>query len=264
MHPKTTSATAHIVQLSDCHLLADTQTALRGVNTDQSLVTVIDDLTRLRPPPDLILATGDLAQDGTREAYERFKTHLSELATAICVIPGNHDDPTTMEQAFTGWRDCGYMEAIHLNNWQIVPLCTAVSGSDGGTLKAEELNRLDALLSQARDYHVLIAMHHQPVPANMPALDAIALDNANDFFAIIDAHEQVRAVVWGHIHRQFEGWRGAVRLLGAPSTCFQFKPDGSRVTVDSVAPGYRLLRLAPDGTTETSVKFLSRLTRGTS
>lgn len=259
MRTVTNPATAHIVQLTDCHLLADPQTTLRGVNTDQSLVAVINDLAQLTPPPELILATGDLAQDGSLAAYQRLKAYLSELATTVYLIPGNHDDPAVMNQAFAERDAFRYMETVHINSWHIVPLSTVAPGSDRGYVTAQELTRLDGALRQAHGSHVLLAMHHQPVPANMPALDATAVANAGELFAVIDSHEQVRAIVWGHIHRRFEGWRNGVRLLGAPSTCFQFKPEGNKVTVDEVPPGYRRLSLAPDGTVKSSVKFLPRL-----
>ena len=47
--------------------------------------------------------------------------------------------------------------------------------------------------------------------------------------------------------------RGNVRLLASPSTCVQFTPGSEDFAVDTLAPGYRWLRLLPDGTLETGV-----------
>ena len=47
--------------------------------------------------------------------------------------------------------------------------------------------------------------------------------------------------------------RGHMRLLASPSTCVQFAPGSEEFQVDSEAPGYRWLRLLPDGRLETGV-----------
>jgi Icc protein len=39
----------------------------------------------------------------------------------------------------------------------------------------------------------------------------------------------------------------SVRVLGAPSTCFQFLPESKEFSVDNTAPGYRLIQLYADG-----------------
>jgi Icc protein len=47
--------------------------------------------------------------------------------------------------------------------------------------------------------------------------------------------------------------RNGVRLLGSPSTCVQFAPGSEHFKVGDQAPGYRWLRLHPDGGLETGV-----------
>jgi Icc protein len=42
-------------------------------------------------------------------------------------------------------------------------------------------------------------------------------------------------------------------ILGAPSTCFQFKPKCASYTLDDKAPGYRLFLLYPDGKIESNI-----------
>ena len=58
-----------IVQVTDCHLFSAEGGALLGMNTQQSLDRVLDLVRVESKPMDLILATGDLAQDGTVESY---------------------------------------------------------------------------------------------------------------------------------------------------------------------------------------------------
>ncbi|MEW7975911.1 MAG: hypothetical protein AB2814_00155 [Candidatus Sedimenticola endophacoides] len=74
----------------------------------------------------------------------------------------------------------------------------------------------------------------------------MALNNADELFAVTDRHSNVRAILWGHIHQQFEGWRSAVRMMGCPSTCIQFAPGKADFALDDLPPGYRWLELRPD------------------
>jgi Icc protein len=46
---------------------------------------------------------------------------------------------------------------------------------------------------------------------------------------------------------------GGVRVLGTPSTCFQFKPDSHDFGLDITSPGYRTIDLYADGGIETQV-----------
>ncbi len=58
-------AGALLVQLSDSHLFAEADSALLGMNTRESLQRVIELVREQQPQVDLLLATGDLSQDGT-------------------------------------------------------------------------------------------------------------------------------------------------------------------------------------------------------
>ena len=55
-----------IAQISDCHLPADPDQDYRGINPLKNLKTVIKRVQALKP--DLILATGDLSEDGSRQS----------------------------------------------------------------------------------------------------------------------------------------------------------------------------------------------------
>ncbi|MOA49871.1 3',5'-cyclic adenosine monophosphate phosphodiesterase CpdA [compost metagenome] len=70
---------------------------------------------------------------------------------------------------------------------------------------------------------------------------------------MIERFPQVKAMLWGHIHQEFDQLREQVRLLASPSTCVQFAPGSEEFQVDRSAPGYRWLRLHADGLLETGV-----------
>ena len=56
-------------------------------------------------------------------------------------------------------------------------------------------------------------------------LDTVGLANTEEFWRVIDSHAHVRAMVWGHVHQEYDGRRGDVRLFATPSTGAQFLPE---------------------------------------
>ena len=132
-------------------------------------------------------------------------------------------------------------------------LDTLVPGSVYGMLRSEQLELLEHALQEAPDRHHLICLHHHPVAIGSRWMDKIGLHNREALFEIVDRYSCVRALLWGHIHQEFDSWRDDVRLLASPSTGVQFTAGSESFQVDRLAPGYRWLRLHADGQLETGV-----------
>ena len=156
-------APAMLVQLTDSHLFGEPETSMLGVNTDASLRAVLRQIEADGKHPDLLLATGDLSQDGEAAGYRRFARILSESAAleraTIRCLPGNHDQPSVLRQELSDWS----MPVTDVGAWRIVALDTTVPGSNAGHLCNSELDMLEAALAQAPDRHTLVAMHHNPM-----------------------------------------------------------------------------------------------------
>ena len=88
-------------------------------------------------------------------------------------------------------------------------------------------------------------------PRTMLTSENCAVFNAEALFEVLDAHAQVRAIVWGHVHQCFDARRRGVRLLATPSTSAQFLPQADNFAVDARPPAYRRLTLHEDGTLDT-------------
>lgn len=229
---------------------------MRGVNTDASLEATLARVRGDSRLPDLVLATGDLVQDETRAGYERFRELMKPLGVPVYCLPGNHDAPPLMQEILNDgpFQYCG--QAVH-DPWALVMLSTVVSNDDGGVLKSRELERLEQALDGTTAAHVLIALHHHPVPMGSRWLDSVALRNAPEFFAIVDRYPAVRAIVWGHVHQTFDRQRGGVRLMSTPSTCAQFRPGSDSFALDTRPPGFRWIDLQPDGRIESTVVWVA-------
>jgi Icc protein len=250
-----------VLQITDTHLYADTQRCLLGLNTEESIAEILRQVAEHAGDFDLVLATGDLVHDGTAEAYRRIGRHFAALERPVYCLPGNHDDPAVMARVIGDGAVRLTSHALH-GRWLFVLLDSTVAGSEGGHLSAPQLALLEERLTTHSDRHALVCLHHQPVPVGSVWMDGMALDNAADFFAVLDHHPQVRGVLWGHVHQAFEATRNGVRLLGSPSTCIQFTPGQAHFGVDRQPPGYRWLLLHPDGRIETGVERLVTLPEG--
>lgn len=254
-----TADTLRIVQLTDMHLYADPRRDLLGVPTEQSFLDTARQARRDHWPVDLVLATGDLVHDHEAATYQRLHTHLAALAAPVHCLPGNHDDPALM-RAHLCAGSVQASKAVDMAAWRIVLLDSTVRGSDAGHLAATELAHLDAQLGGAADRHVLVCLHHNPVPVGSPWLDTMMVDNGAEFFAVLDRHPQVRGVLWGHVHQVYDQIRNGVRLLASPSTCIQFQPRSEGFALDEAPPGYRWLALHANGMIETGVARLENYT----
>ncbi len=247
----------YIVQLTDTHLRqppGDIKDS--GRDTDRCLVQVLDAIAVGEQPLDLVLATGDLAEDRVVEVYERLADYFGRLPCPVLCLPGNHDDPALMATHLSA-GNCLYLDAWHGGVWQIVALDSTVAGETGGTLSAAALNRLEQQLQQYPERHALICLHHQPVPTGNTHMDRLMLANPEALFTLIDRHPQVRGLLFGHIHDAYHDFRGQRHLMGTPSTCIQLEMVAGQLVVSPRPPGYRRLRLLPDGHIETEVVYLN-------
>lgn len=244
-----------LVQLTDSHLFADTDGSLLGMDTAESLRLVVDLVRAEQPSVDMILATGDLSQDGSLASYARFLELSAVLSASARWIPGNHDDIPAMKTACIG---TDLLEpVVDMGNWRLIMLDSSIPGAVPGYLQEPQLALLERALSEAPDRHHLICLHHHPVDIGCQWMAPIGLRNPDALFAVVDRFPQARAILWGHVHQTIDEMRGNLRLLASPSTCVQFTPGSDDFQADSAAPGYRWLRLHADGRLETEVSRVS-------
>lgn len=237
----------NVVQITDTHLGARQDATLAGVTTAQSLQCVLDTVAE-GGDDDLLLLTGDLSDDGSAESYRRLKKMLDPLPGVKAWLPGNHDNLEQMKAIAPEMM----VTTIAAGPWGIILLNSQVPGEIGGALSDEELQRLSRFVGDPAYRHILVCVHHQPLPVNSRWLDEQRIANGRQFFHLLD-QRKVKAVVWGHVHQVFDGWHGAVRLMATPSTCVQFTPGCERFQVDRTGPGYRRLVLANNGDLSTEV-----------
>jgi Icc protein len=242
-----------VVQISDPHLRADPAGTLRDVVSLDALERVLAHALDSHVGVDALLCSGDVVNDEPA-GYAHFVRTLAPYCRPVYCVPGNHDEPDRMRSALAqpGFQVGGFVD---LGDWRIVLVDSCVPGRSAGRVSAAELRALEGALEGCGGY-ALVCVHHHPVAMGSHWLDGVGIENAAEFLAVLDAHPRVRALVWGHVHQCFEGWRNGVRLLATPSTCAQFLPRSHDFALDTRPPAYRRITLRADGTVDTEVVWV--------
>jgi Icc protein len=215
-----------VAQLSDTHLLADPSARVWDHNPAENLSAVID---ALPDQLDVLVITGDITEDGTRDAY-RLVCRLTEgCAPRRFFIPGNHDDPAAMT-AVLGLTEDVRMVPLSAQ-WTMGLVNTQWVGHDAGYLPEATLARLDDQLAHTTT-HVVLCLHHPPIS---PCPNA---DCGMDSGSLLDMLREspVRVVLSGHVHQHFDTTRDGLQFLGAPSTFRQLRHGGDLHYTDTGEP----------------------------
>ncbi|EYV61880.1 diguanylate phosphodiesterase [Escherichia coli O157:H7 str. 2009EL1705] len=130
--PLAGEARVRILQITDTHLFAQKHEALLGVNTWESYQAVLEAIRPHQHEFDLIVATGDLAQDQSSAAYQHFAEGIASFRAPCVWLPGNHDFQPAMYSAL---QDAGISPAKRVfigEQWQILLLDSQVFGVPHG------------------------------------------------------------------------------------------------------------------------------------
>ena len=232
-----------VIQISDSHLRADPGVPYRGQDADANLERVWRSAQGWNP--DVILLTGDLSEDESPASYERL-LKMVDGEIPLLALPGNHDNPETMQEYFPNgpW---GEPFAFETGSWLMVCLDSKLPGRIEGGLSEQSLERLKEILAQSTREHVLLALHHQPIPVNAPWIDRYPLSNPEPFLELVESEPRIRCVTWGHIHHHFAENREGVMFLGSPSVAVNSKAGSVRFDTDPAGPACRTLELDRSG-----------------
>ena len=255
--PVASGSDIRILQITDTHLFAGKHETLLGVNTWASFEAVLEAIAEEQRHYDLIVATGDLAQDHTIEAYQHFAEGIARLPKPCVWLPGNHDFQPAMFSTLAEARIADEKHVLLGDSWQVVLLDSQVFGVPHGELSDYQLEWLETALSREPQRHTLVLLHHHPLPSGCSWLDQHGLRNPHMLDSVLARYPLAKTLLCGHIHQELDlDWQGR-RVLASPSTCVQFKPHCTNFTIDAESPGWRWLNLFADGRVETEVRRLT-------
>ncbi len=249
------SRTGKILQLSDCHLLAQRHALLRGCQTYASFKQVCSHIRTHHHDAELILLTGDISQDGSIASYQFVAELLSTLNIPVLALAGNHDDADNMQVAFANSTISLPKETLY-NDWQILLLNSCYENQVYGRLDKSELDWLTQALAQHQDKPLLLALHHPPVAINCRWADDIGLKNSAELVTRLTQAKRDAVILFGHIHQVFYHRQDKLAFFGTPSTCRQFATDSDQFKLAFLPPAYRIVELGQNGSHKSFIEFV--------
>jgi len=229
-------------QLTDLHI----RVGRDDVEGARRVTATVAAAAAFAPALTAVVITGDIAENGTEQEYERARELLAPLTVPIHVIAGNHDDADALAAAFgteTRW-------AARVGALRVVGFDTTVPGTDGGALDGDRLEWVADRLAEDTAPTIL-AMHHPPVDTGILAMDEIGLPAADRtaLGEVLARSPHVLRVISGHVHRAATAVLGGCPVVLGPSAERQLELDltgGDDVEFTAGPPGF-MVHVAQDG-----------------
>ena len=223
-----------IAQITDIHLGFDRDNP-REFNR-QRLDRTLEALCALEPLPDLLIATGDIADDGDdRLSYARFREATDVLPFPVLHALGNHDSREPFLEIFpdTPTADGFVQYAIDQFPVRILVLDTLEPGRHGGAFCETRAAWLRDRLDEMPDRPTAIVLHHPPIETGLSWMtenpDAAWVRRLAE---AVSGRANIVAMIAGHLHRPIvTRWAGTI-LAVCPSTAPQVALDLAEIDPD--------------------------------
>jgi 3',5'-cyclic-AMP phosphodiesterase len=239
-----------LVHMSDLHLVGRTPLLYGAVDSQARLAQIFSELAGSGIRPDAIVITGDLADKGEPQAYEKLRAMTErvagQLGAQIIWVMGNHDSRPALrmvlldESPDDGPLDCTY----EVDGLRIITLDSTVPGYHHGEIRPSQLEWLARELSTPAKYGTVLAMHHPPVPTVQEIAVLTELRDQQALEKVI-RNSDIRIILGGHQHYSAFGIFAGIPVSVASATSYTQdlnSPAGSIRGRDG-AQGYSLVYL---------------------
>ena len=240
-----------IAQITDCHIVEAGDLVADRIDSGAALRRTIEQIEALATPPDLIVATGDLVNDGRPAQYDRFQEIVAALSARLVVVPGNHDDRNELRARFPdlppGGPDDPLDHVLDLGPLRLVFLDTLVPGAIGGAISDAQIAWLDAVLAEATERPTMVFQHHPPFVTGIGFMDAEAFSGGVPYATMLARHPQIELVSCGHLHRSIVHRFAGTIACTWPATCvtLDLGLGGTPVRYTEEPPGFALHHWEP-------------------
>jgi 3',5'-cyclic AMP phosphodiesterase CpdA len=219
-----------IAQISDPHVRPHGETAY-GVDTNAMFADALRAVRALAPAPDCLLITGDLTDCGLDAEYEIAREGLATLPMPVFVIPGNHDRREPFRRRLS--RSYRYLDhdrerLDYVDDRfpvRLIGLDSLVDGATYGDLLPQQLDWLDAQLTEGNGRPTLVFVHHPPFPTGITGMDELWLRSGAALGRVLARHSGVQRLLAGHYHRPITALFGGTLAFCAPSIAHQVALD---------------------------------------
>ncbi|MGW3244421.1 metallophosphoesterase family protein [Streptomyces sp. NPDC001070] len=212
-----------ILHISDIHIGPHDAPDSRGINARESLRRMLTDLAAV-PGVDAVVVSGDVADDGSPEAYTAAREMVREFArrkrAPVIFCTGNHDE----RGAFAKVLGSGHLDAdgddlaaavAHspqgeraaasiIGGHRFITLDSLVPGQVYGRVGARQLDWLRAVLAVPAPRGSVVVLHHPPITLDVEIQQALGLQNSAELADAVRGTD-VRLILCGHFHLQLFG-----------------------------------------------------------
>ncbi len=186
-----------ILHLSDTHLYGDGRLHYGLVDTLAALDRVLVRAGESEAV-DLVVASGDLSDDGSAASYrllrERLEPWAAERGAVVAYAMGNHDLPDAFEDVL-GPRETEF----EVGGFRVVTVDTTVARAGYGRVDGARLERLRDTLHTPSANGTIVVLHHPPVPPTTGLFDTLRLVDPQPLVDACSASD-VRLILAGHYH----------------------------------------------------------------
>lgn len=215
-----------ILHVSDTHFVGDGQLLHDRIDSDRNLAELFQGFAKANARPEAIVFTGDLADTGRPDAYERLRAIVEpaaeRLGAQIIWVMGNHDERTAFRRGLLD-QEGDPAEPIDrvfdVNGLRIIALDSTVPGLHHGELTDAQLEWLANELAVPAPDGTLLALHHPPVPSPLGLLALVELRDQERLAEVIGGTD-VRGILGGHLHYSTNTTFAGIPVSVASATCY--------------------------------------------
>lgn len=219
-------AASHVIaHISDTHLLGGARPLYGKVNVIEHLGQALAQLERSIAKPEAIVFTGDLADLGEPDAYERLKAIVEPAAermnAQVIWVMGNHDERPDYSRVLFGQESDAPQDRVYdINGLRVISFDTTVPGYHHGDITDDQLDWLADVLASPAPHGSLLAVHHPPIPTPLlEAMGMLELQHQERLAAVLRGSD-VRGILAGHLHYSTHSTFAGIPVSVASATCY--------------------------------------------
>ncbi len=242
-----------VTQFSDMHFCTDPEAASR--NTDDTWDAVFADAFDAgRPLADLVVITGDIADNGTEAEYEKIAEKLARIPVPTVVCPGNHDRQVAFD-AILPRPGISNRRTLRVGSWLFLFADSNADGRerrpDGSLVDREDRTHAHGRFGNAEVAwiaetversdadHAFVWTHHPPGAFGFFSKP----DHDAEFARLVEMVPEIVGVGAGHTHTYKTHECGGRPIHQCPSLSVNI--DFENFT--TLPPGYRTYEFSDDG-----------------
>jgi Icc protein len=214
-----------LLHLSDTHLLGADRKLYDSVDSTTHLRELFAELEASEGRPEAIIFTGDLADKGEPDAYDKLRAIVepaaARLGAEVIWVMGNHDERATFRRHLFGEvPTTNPVDRVYdVGGLRIITLDSTVPGSHWGVVTPDQLDWLAEELSVTAPHGTILARHHPPLPSVLDLATLVELREQSALAEVLEGSD-VRSILAGHLHYSSTGVFAGIPVSVASATCY--------------------------------------------